>query len=94
VANTAADPYYGYGGVAHHPYGGTSYVQNSPWGLSGAYRYKRSAEAEAGYGSYGYGGIAHHPYGGSSYVQNSPWGLSGQATVDMVMDMDTTVKNY
>jgi hypothetical protein len=74
VAITAADPYYGYGGVAHHPYGGTSYVQNSPWGLSGAYRYKRSAdpEPEARYG--GYGGYGGH---GGGYGHGGSYGHGG-----------------
>merc|ERR1712106_32902 len=79
----AAEPGYGYGGVAYHPYGGSSYTHRSPQGLHGhygGYGYghgygKRSADAEPGYG--GYGGVAYHPYGGSSSVYRTTQGLTG-----------------
>merc|ERR1712218_489612 len=63
-AEADAYGYGGYGGgVALHPYGGSSYVGPTVWGLG---RKKRDAEADAyGYGGYG-GGVALHPYGGSS----------------------------
>merc|ERR1712106_463002 len=72
----AAEPGYGYGGVAYHPYGGSSYTHRSPQGLHGhygGYGYghgygKRSAEAEPGYG-YGNG------YGAASvYVSQADHG--------------------
>merc|ERR1711942_449811 len=76
VAVVAGEPGYGYGGVAYHSYGGSSYTHRSPQGLHGGYRYygygKRSAEAEPGYGyghGYGYGAAslyvsqADHGYG-------------------------------
>merc|ERR1712106_1223165 len=72
----AAEPGYGYGGVAYHPYGGNSYTHRSPQGLHGhygGYGYghgygKRSAEAEPGYG-YGHG------YGAASvYVSQADHG--------------------
>merc|ERR1712106_588233 len=70
----AAEPGYGYGGVAYHPYGGSSYTHRSPQGLHGHYGGygKRSAEAEPGYG-----GVAYHPYGGSSSVYRTTQGLTG-----------------
>merc|ERR1711881_304391 len=56
------EPFYGYGGygggLAHHAYGGSSYVGRTIWGLRG----KRSADPEAYYGGYGYG--YGHGYGG------------------------------
>merc|ERR1712058_58833 len=60
----------GYGGVAYHPYGGSSYTHRSPQGLHG-YLHKREAEASYGYGT------AYHPYGGYSYTHRSPQGLHG-----------------
>merc|ERR1712168_1633223 len=62
----------GYGGVAYHPYGGSSYTHRSPQGLHGhygGYGYfgKRSADAEPGYG------YAH----AVSYTHRSPQGLHG-----------------
>merc|ERR1711942_491555 len=68
----AGEPGYGYGGVAYHSYGGSSYTHRSPQGLHGGYGYygygKRSAEAEPGYG-YGHG------YGAASvYVSQADHG--------------------
>merc|ERR1712106_996174 len=72
----AAEPGYGYGGVAYHPYGGSSSVYRTTQGLTGhygGYGYghgygKRSAEAEPGYG-YGHG------YGAASvYVSQADHG--------------------
>merc|ERR1711942_252935 len=67
----AGEPGYGYGGVAYHSYGGSSYTHRSPQGLHGGYGYhgygKRSAEAEPGYG-YGHA---------VSYTHRSPQGLHG-----------------
>merc|ERR1711942_540792 len=64
---TAAEPGYGYGGVALHPYGGSSSVYRTTQGLTGY-----------GYGGYGYGGYygkrSAEPgyYGGaSSFVHQS-----------------------
>ena len=56
------EPYYGTG-VAYHPYGGSSYVGRTVWGLRG----KRSAEPA----------YAGHPYGGTSYVGRTIWGFPG-----------------
>merc|ERR1712002_1177362 len=63
----AAEPGYGYGGVALHPYGGSSSVYRTTQGLTGY-----------GYGGYGYGGYygkrSADPgyYGGaSSFVHQS-----------------------
>merc|ERR1712243_316538 len=73
----AAEPGYGYGGVALHPYGGSSSVYRTTQGLTG-YGY-------GGYGGYygkreaepGYGAVAYHPYGGSSSVYRTTQGLTG-----------------
>merc|ERR1711862_115170 len=54
----AAEP--GYGGVALHPYGGSSSVYRTTQGLTG-YGY-----ASYGYGGYGYGGYG-YGYGGYGY---------------------------
>merc|ERR1712165_336559 len=68
----------GYGGVALHPYGGSSSVYRTTQGLTG-YGY-------GGYGGYGYGkreaepgygAISYHPYGGSSSVYRTTQGLTG-----------------
>merc|ERR1711982_18541 len=72
IVAVAAEPGYGYGGVAYHSYGGSSYTHRSPQGLHGGYGYcgygKRSAEAEPGYG-YGHG------YGAASvYVSHADHG--------------------
>merc|ERR1711942_147728 len=83
VAVVAGEPGYGYGGVAYHSYGGSSYTHRSPQGLHGGYGYnpaqytygynighgygKRSADAEPGYG-YGHA---------VSYTHRSPQGLHG-----------------
>merc|ERR1711962_1069141 len=69
----AAEP--GYGGVALHPYGGSSSVYRTTQGLTGygygGYGYgKREAEP-------GYGAISYHPYGGSSSVYRTTQGLTG-----------------
>merc|ERR1712083_1002460 len=64
----AADP--GYGGVALHPYGGSSSVYRTTQGLTGYGYGKREAEP-------GYGAIAYHPYGGSSSVYRTTQGLTG-----------------
>merc|ERR1712203_906122 len=72
----AAEP--GYGGVALHPYGGSSSVYRTTRGLTGygyggyGYRGYGKREAEPGYGA-----IAYHPYGGSSSVYRTTQGLTG-----------------
>merc|ERR1711955_98446 len=55
----AAEPGYGYGGVALHPYGGSSSVYRTTQGLTGygyggygGYYGKREAERGYGYGGY------------------------------------------
>merc|ERR1711862_963495 len=85
----AGEPGYGYGGVAYHSYGGSSYTHRSPQGLHGGYGYygygKRSAEAEPGYG-YGHG------YGAASvYVSQADhgYGYNPPSTpMDTTLDMD------
>merc|ERR1712121_85848 len=67
LASAEAEPSYGYGGIAHHPYGGSSYRGRTVYGYP-SYGYhglhKSDAEAEP---SYGYAGIAHHGYGATTY---------------------------
>nr|XP_027215634.1 shematrin-like protein 1 [Penaeus vannamei] len=84
-------PAYGYGydhshafapAIAHHPYGGRSFVQSFNHNL-----HKREAEPSFGLPSYGYGygggigygighslgygpAVAYHPYGGLSYTRS------------------------
>ncbi|XP_042884575.1 keratin-associated protein 19-2-like [Penaeus japonicus] len=73
---------YGHAAIAHHPYGGHSYVQSyshnlhkreaDPGYTHPAYGYGYGRGIGYGIGhSYGYGpAVAHHPYGGHSYVQS------------------------
>merc|ERR1711970_1460127 len=77
----AAEP--GYGGVALHPYGGSSSVYRTTQGLTG---YGYGGYGGYGYGGYGYGkreaepgygAISYHPYGGSSSVYRTTQGLTG-----------------
>merc|ERR1711862_496322 len=79
----AAEP--GYGGVALHPYGGSSSVYRTTQGLTG-YGYGGYGYGGYGYGGYGYGkreaepgygAISYHPYGGSSSVYRTTQGLTG-----------------
>ncbi|XP_069981918.1 cuticle protein 65-like [Penaeus vannamei] len=65
---------YGHAAIAHHPYGGRSFVQSYSHNL-----HKREAEPGYSHPAYGYGyghshafapAIAHHPYGGRSFVQS------------------------
>merc|ERR1711942_496663 len=79
----AAKP--GYGGVALHPYGGSSSVYRTTQGLTG-YGYGGYGYGGYGYGGYGYGkreaepgygAVSYHPYGGSSSVYRTTQGLTG-----------------
>merc|ERR1711942_644627 len=79
----AAEPGYGYGGVALHPYGGSSSVYRTTQGLTGygyggygygGYYGKRSADAEPGYATgytyrttQGLTGYGGYGYGGYGY---------------------------
>nr|XP_027215633.1 holotricin-3-like [Penaeus vannamei] len=73
---------YGHAAIAHHPYGGRSFVQSYSHNL-----HKREAEPSFGLPSYGYGygggigygighslgygpAVAYHPYGGLSYTRS------------------------
>nr|XP_027215635.1 uncharacterized protein LOC113808421 [Penaeus vannamei] len=65
---------YGHAAIAHHPYGGRSFVQSYSHNL-----HKREAQPGYSHPAYGYGydhshafapAIAHHPYGGRSFVQS------------------------
>merc|ERR1711875_74190 len=77
----AAEP--GYGGVALHPYGGSSSVYRSTQGLTsyGGYGYGGYGYGGYGYGKReaepGYGAVSYHPYGGSSSVYRTTQGLTG-----------------
>merc|ERR1711981_207428 len=68
-----ADPHF-MGGVAGHPYGGTSYVGRTVWGFPsmGHHYGKRSADADP---HMPMTGIAMHPGGGTSYVGRTVWGF-------------------
>jgi len=73
---------YGHAAIAHHPYGGRSFVQSYSHNL-----HKREADPSFGLPSYGYGygggigygighslgygpAVAYHPYGGLSYTRS------------------------
>ncbi len=62
---------YGYGGgVAAHPYGGSSYVGRTVWGIG-----KRSAPAPAPAPEKEEKAYAKHPKGGLSFVGRTVWGF-------------------
>merc|ERR1711942_629158 len=77
----AAEP--GYGGVALHPYGGSSSVYRTTQGLTGYGGYGYGGYGYGGYGygkreaEPGYGAVSYHPYGGSSSVYRTTQGLTG-----------------
>merc|ERR1711994_139959 len=73
MGKRSADPHY-MGGVAGHPYGGTSYVGRTVWGFPsmGHHHGKRSADADP---HMPMTGIAMHPGGGTSYVGRTVWGF-------------------
>merc|ERR1711936_276853 len=73
MGKRSADPHY-MGGVAGHPYGGTSYVGRTVWGFPsmGHHYGKRSADADP---HMPMTGIAMHPGGGTSYVGPTVWGF-------------------
>merc|ERR1711887_269954 len=63
----SGEPGYGYGGVAYHSYGGSSYTHRSPQGLHGhyggygyghavSYTHRSPQGVHGHYGGYGYGG--------------------------------------
>ena len=95
-AEPEADAHY-MGGVAGHPYGGTSYVGRTVWGFpsmhAGHHYGKRSADADPHYG-YGYGlyghGIAAHPGYATSYTHRSPQGIGKRSADAHMMAMPMT----
>merc|ERR1712168_692645 len=81
--------YHGHGGVAHHPYGGSSYRGRTVYGYPGHYLHKREAEADAEPGyvghyyqparsySFGYNVHQSHPGYARSYQYRSQAGVGG-----------------
>jgi len=87
VASAEAEPGYykpAAAGVAHHPYGGSSYRGRTVYGYPshgyrGHYLHKREADAEPGYGygpvySYGYNVHQSHPGHARSYQYRKQYG--------------------
>ena len=73
-----AEPSLAWGpGVAVHPWGGSSFVGRTVWGLGKRSVEKREAEPSLAWGP----GVAVHPWGGSSFVGRTVWGL-GKRSVE------------
>ena len=71
--------YVGYGpGIAHHPYGGSSYVGRTVWGFP---RYKREASEAPKADDDDDKAYAKHPDGGLSFVGRTVWGFPSDKKV-------------
>merc|ERR1712212_607052 len=79
--------YHGHGGVAHHPYGGSSYRGRTVYGYPGHYLHKREAEADAEPGyvghyyqparSYSFGYNVHQSHPGYAHSYQSRYQSAG-----------------